>query len=60
MQYTVWKGKQAGFICQKAGRTMFVLGSVADPNKINLDPDSGFWPNWEPESGLYLNFERKN
>ena len=23
--------------------------SVVDPNTLNLDPDSGFWPNLDPD-----------
>ena len=26
--------------------------SVRDPNKLNLDPDPGFWPNLDPDPGL--------
>ena len=25
--------------------------SVVDPNKLNLDPDPGFWPNLDPDPG---------
>ena len=30
-------------------RAEFVLSSVVDPNALNLDPDSGFWPNLDPD-----------
>ena len=32
----------------------FVRVSVVDPNTLNLDPDPGFWPNPDPDPGLYL------
>ena len=25
-----------------------------DPNTLNLDPDLGFWPNLDPDPGLYV------
>ena len=27
--------------------------SVVDPNTLNLDPDTGIWPNLDPDRGLY-------
>ena len=33
--------------------------SVVDPNTLNLDPDSGFWPNLDPDPGLYNKFLKK-
>ena len=36
--------------------------SVVDPNTLNLDPDPGFWPNFDPDldpnpdPGLYNKF----
>ena len=30
-------------------RAEFVLSSVVDPNALNLDPDSGLWPNLDPD-----------
>ena len=32
-----------------------------DPNTLNLDPDQEFWPNLDPDPGLYYQFlEDKN
>ena len=28
------------------------IGSFVDPNTLNLDPDSEFWPNLDPDPGL--------
>ena len=34
-----------------------VQTSVVDPNTLNLDPVSGFWPNLDPDPGLYRYYE---
>ena len=31
----------------------YVMSRVVDPNTLNLDPDQGFWPNLDPDPGLY-------
>ena len=32
------------------------FSSVVDPNTLNLDPDPEFWPNLDPDPGLYYQF----
>ena len=31
-----------------------------NPNTLNLDPDTGFWPNLDPDPSYAINFKIKN
>ena len=39
------------------------VSSVVDPNTLDLDPDPGFWPNFDPDPcpdpGLHYQFGKK-
>ena len=37
-------------------QNLSVFSSVVDPITLNLDPDPGFWPNLDTDSGLYNQF----
>ena len=43
---------------QSDGKKSRVDSSVVDPNTLNLDPDPDpvFWPNLDPDPGLYNQF----
>ena len=34
-------------------KSAYVSPSVVDPNTLDLDPYSGFWPNLEPDPGFW-------
>ena len=36
--------------------TVAAAQSVGDPNTLNFDSDPGFWPNLNPDPGLYNQF----
>ena len=36
-----------------------VVDSIQNSNTLNLDLDPGYWPNLDPDPGLYYQFRKK-
>ena len=48
---TVWTGSWTPPSSSPTGHHTYI-SSVVDPNTLNLDPDTEFWPNLDPDPGL--------
>ena len=51
--------KKSGAILMIKSVSMAIFFYI-DPNTLNLDPDPGFWPNFNLYPSYDVNFKRKN